>query len=349
MYEYYLKDIEKMEGTNGFNAVSTFSGAGGSCMGLKLAGFNVLWANEFIPAAQEVYKMNHKNTILDKRDIRTINYKEILNKCNLKQGELDLFEGSPPCAAFSIAGKGDKCWGKVKKYSDTKQRVDDLFIEYARLLKGLKPKMFITENVDALGHKQNKTYFNTIYSHLVNCGYTVKAYILNSMFYNVPQKRKRLFFIGTRNDLNIVPNAPDPNNNIITVKQAIPFYKKYVHEELNINPKTKAYTLLKYAQRHKLDNLGTACKKLYNKNSYFTYNICQEHKVSPTLIVGSPLFHEYYPRPVSISEAKRLQTFPDDYRLSGTYQKQWERIARSVPPRMMEALATKIKQTLEGV
>ena len=126
---YKIKDIEKQEGTNGFNAVSTFSGAGGSSMGLKLAGFNVLYANEFIPLAQEAYTLNHHNTYLDKRDIRQITPEDILYKTGLKKGELDLLEGSPPCAAFSIAGKGRKCWGQVKKYSDTRQRVDDLFME----------------------------------------------------------------------------------------------------------------------------------------------------------------------------------------------------------------------------
>lgn len=104
---------------NGFNVISTFSGTGGSCLGYRMAGFRVLWANEFIPAAQESYKANHPNSILDTRDIRLIQPGEILKTTGLKVGELDLFDGSPPCAAFSKAGKRDKGWGVVKKYSDT--------------------------------------------------------------------------------------------------------------------------------------------------------------------------------------------------------------------------------------
>ena len=130
-----MKQIEKVKGTNGYNVVSTFSGCGGSCLGYEMAGYNVLYANEFIPEAQRTYRANHKNVCLDTRDIRVIQPEEILEMTKLKKGELDLFDGSPPCSSFSILGKREKGWGKVKTYSDTKQRTDDLFFEYIRILK----------------------------------------------------------------------------------------------------------------------------------------------------------------------------------------------------------------------
>lgn len=110
-----MKTIARMP-WNGFKVVSTFSGCGGSSLGYKMAGYRVLWANEFIPAAQETYEANHPNTILDKRDIRTIQPQDILNATGLRRGELDLFDGSPPCASFSMAGIREEGWGKVKKY-----------------------------------------------------------------------------------------------------------------------------------------------------------------------------------------------------------------------------------------
>ena len=110
---------------NGFKAISTFSGCGGSSLGYKMAGYKVLWASEFIPAAQDTYRANHPDTILDTRDIRQVQAQEILDILKMQVGELDLFDGSPPCASFSTAGKREKGWGKVKQYSDTKQRVDD--------------------------------------------------------------------------------------------------------------------------------------------------------------------------------------------------------------------------------
>ncbi len=96
---------------NGYNVISTFSGCGGSSLGYKLAGYKILWANEFIPIAADTYELNHKGTIVDRRDIRLIQPEEILETIGLKQGELDLMDGSPPCASFSTAGKREKAWG----------------------------------------------------------------------------------------------------------------------------------------------------------------------------------------------------------------------------------------------
>src|SRR5512139_3930873 len=90
---------------NGLRVISTFSGCGGSCLGYRMAGFRVAWASEFIPAAADVYRANHPETTLDTRDIREVQPAEILSEINLKAGELDLMDGSPPCASFSTAGK----------------------------------------------------------------------------------------------------------------------------------------------------------------------------------------------------------------------------------------------------
>jgi DNA (cytosine-5)-methyltransferase 1 len=79
---------------NGFTAVSTFSGCGGSCLGYRMAGFRVLWASEFIPEAQETYRANHPETILDTRDIRRVSPEDILDATGLGPGQLDLFDGS---------------------------------------------------------------------------------------------------------------------------------------------------------------------------------------------------------------------------------------------------------------
>ena len=344
-----MSEIHSKEGSNGFKAVSTFSGAGGSCMGLKLAGFDVLWANEFIPLAQQVYTMNHKNTFLETRDIRKVSVESILKKINLKKKELDLLEGSPPCSSFSTAGARQKKWGQIKRYSDTQQRCDDLFMEFARLLEGLQPKLFITENVNALAHKNNKVMFNTIYTHLCKAGYNVKAYILNSKDYNCPQNRKRLFFMGSRKDLNIEINPPSPLQNKVIVKEAVPFWTKYPHEELNITKDTKTYQLLKYAQDHKYSKLSDAHKKIYGKDSMFTHYVINHNTLSPTILATSSFYHNIFPRYISIDEVKRIQTFPDDFKLIGSYRKQWERCGRSVPPRMMEQIGLKIKELLEMI
>jgi len=142
---------------NGYRVASTFSGCGGSSLGYKMAGFHVVWANEFIPAAQDTYRANHPDTILDPRDIRTVTGADILAAVGMNQGDLDLFDGSPPCASFSTAGKREAGWGKVKAYSDTKQRTDDLFFEYARLLREIQPKVFVAE--ERLGQRHGQRLF----------------------------------------------------------------------------------------------------------------------------------------------------------------------------------------------
>lgn len=187
-----LKEINKIK-KNGIKVVSLFSGCGGSSLGYKLAGCEVLLANEFDKEAQEVYQLNNPNTILIKKDIREIKGRHILKKINMKKGELDILDGSPPCAAFSTMGVREKQWGKEKDYSGKKQVVDDLFFEYARILKELKPKVFIAENVKGLTIGNAKNLLgtlapnlglintdSTIISTLKKCGYNIRYKVLNS-------------------------------------------------------------------------------------------------------------------------------------------------------------------------
>ena len=96
--------------THGLTVVETFAGGGGSDTGWEMAGFDVIWANEFVPSAQETYRANHPATHLDCRDVKLVTAEEILAACGLKVGELDVFSGSPPCQSFSTAGKREKGW-----------------------------------------------------------------------------------------------------------------------------------------------------------------------------------------------------------------------------------------------
>jgi DNA (cytosine-5)-methyltransferase 1 len=190
---------------NGLTAVSTFSGCGGSSLGYKIAGFKVLWANEFIPAAAATYRANHPGTVLDTRDIRKVQPADILEAIGMRAGDLDLFDGSPPCASFSTAGKREKGWGRVKPYSDTRQRVDDLFFEFARLVRGIQPRVFIAENVAGLVSGTAKGYFLQILRELKAAGYRVEARLLDAQWLGVPQMRKRVIFQGVREDLGRSP------------------------------------------------------------------------------------------------------------------------------------------------
>lgn len=208
---------------NGFNVVSTFAGCGGSSTGYRMAGFRVLWANEFIDAARETYRANARaGTIVDGRDVRTVSGADILAATGLQVGELDVFDGSPPCASFSTAGKREKGWGQVKRYSDKAQRTDDLFFEYARLIDELRPKVFVAENVAGLVKGTAKGYFLEILAALKACGYRVSAKLLDAQWLGVPQARSRLIFVGVRDDLGLDPVHPKPLPYFYAIRDAIP-------------------------------------------------------------------------------------------------------------------------------
>lgn len=355
--EYKIPSMKEIETIpwNGFNVVSTFSGGGGSCLGYRMAGFRVLYANEFVEEAQKTYKLNHPNSYLDTRDIRTVKPEDILNITGLRRGELDLFDGSPPCSAFSFAGNRNKGWGKEKTYSDgKKQVVDNLFFEYARLLEGLQPKTFIAENVSALTKGSARGYFNDIIRTLSNCGYNVKAALLNAAYLGVPQSRERVIFIGVRKDLNIVPSFPKPFDYFYTVGDALKGVENNPEEVKMLLECAAKYgwgkVLRKIPKNPKESILGS---RILNKsNSYF--NLSRESMYKPCRTVcqmnGAPSAsgncHPYEDRKFTIEELKRLTSIPDDFILTGEFKQQWERLGRMVPPVMMKNIAKHVEENI---
>jgi DNA (cytosine-5)-methyltransferase 1 len=208
---------------NGLRVASTFSGCGGSSLGYRMAGFKVVWANEFVAAARDTYRANFPDTPIDERDIRTVSGADILRAASLQVGELDLLDGSPPCASFSTAGKRQRDWGKVKPYSDTRQRTDDLFLEFVRLVGEVRPRAFVAENVAGLVKGVGKGWFLDILAALKAQGYRVGARLLDAQWLGVPQSRQRLFFIGVRSDVGADPAFPTPRSYRYSVRDALPW------------------------------------------------------------------------------------------------------------------------------
>jgi DNA (cytosine-5)-methyltransferase 1 len=310
---------------NGINVVSTFSGAGGSCLGYRMAGCRVLWANEFVPAAQEVYKLNHPSSVLNTADIRMLQASDVLAEIGLERGEIDILDGSPPCAAFSTAGKRARGWGEIKAYSDTEQRVDDLFFEYARILEGLQPRAFVAENVAGLVRGRAKGYFKLILRRLKECGYQVRASVLDASWLGVPQARKRLIFIGMRDDLGIRPEFPKPLPYQYTMKDALDsdvisfIMGDASHAQLpgNSFPRGVIHPLCEPSPTVTAGGYGTTYK--LRKNA-------KERNIDPetgrglnisdngTQWTSGPSFH----RRVSLAELRRICSFPADFKLGMT-------------------------------
>lgn len=342
---------------NGIKVVSLFSGCGGSSLGYKLCGCEVVLANEFVKEAQEVYELNHPSTILIKDDIRNINGELILKKLGLKKYELDILDGSPPCAAFSSMGLREKSWGKVKKYSNKTQVVDDLFFEYARILNELKPKVFIAENVKGLTFGEAKNLLGkrintfikekSILQTLRDCGYVVQYKVLNSMHYNVPQSRERLIIVGVRKDINKKFIFPKKENSIITTKNAI---EDLIDIEADIKNSPRKTRL-----NNEFFRPGTSLKKaieIVKKNNlkgvmlYYARRDRWNKPFQTILQAGDRPFHPVVDRPISIQECKRLCTFPDDFILPHTPKKNWERLGRAVPPNLMKSVVNSVINTI---
>ena len=358
---------------NGYNAVSTFSGCGGSSTGYRMAGFKVRWASEFIPAAQDSYRANMAPyTVLDTRDIRKVQPEDILRASGLDKGEIDLFDGSPPCAAFSTAGKREAGWGKVKKYSDTEQRVDDLFHEFARLVKGTQPRVFIAENVSGLVKGTAKGYFLEILAALKACGYRVSAKVLDAQWLGVPQARQRLIFCGVREDLRGVdgkplqPAHPAPLTYQYTVGEALNIGQARVIHDTggqpqysggDITDRPSVTVLQDRPHSFSVETEDFIADDLFIDNEVLgkptwgslshahpTIMASGPHSVSGHLRNSKTLQR----RKFTIAELKRICGFPDDYILTGTYAQQWERCGRAVPPVMMSYIAATAKGILDA-
>lgn len=215
---------------NGYKVASLFAGCGGSSLGYRMAGFRVVYANEFVPAALSIYRANKRPfTALDDRDIRKVTPESLMEMAGVEPGELDVLDGSPPCASFSTAGKRQRTWGTEQKYSDTTQRTDDLFFEYARILKGVQPRAFIAENVSGLVKGVAKGYFIEITQALKACGYRVESRLLDAQWLGVPQARQRIIFMGLRDDLDADPAFPTPLRYRYTIREAMPWIDVVTH------------------------------------------------------------------------------------------------------------------------
>ena len=217
-----MAEVRALDATNGLTCVSTFSGCGGSSLGYRMAGFDVRGAAEFVPLAADVYELN-SDAPVNRSDVRDVNGAEWINSLGIDVGDLDVLDGSPPCAAFSLAGKRSESWGVVKSYSDTQQRSDDLFYEYARLLREIKPRAFVAENVPGLTTGVAKGYFQRIMRDLTDSGYKVRAAKLAGHWLGVPQARNRVIIVGFRNDLDVDFEYPAPLPYFYSMRDALPY------------------------------------------------------------------------------------------------------------------------------
>lgn len=303
--------------------ISLFAGCGGSSLGYKLAGFRELLAIEWDGYAAKTFGLNFPEVPIWQKDIRTVNPKEILEFCGLRQGELDVLDSSPPCQGFSRIGTQDV--GDIR---------NNLYLEVIRLINGLMPRVFIMENVDSLAQGKMKGLFVEMHTCLKKTGYRVRCKLINAMHYGVPQSRQRLIFIGIRSDLGTEPGFPIPSKEAITVIRAI---GHLAGEGAKGN-----YTPTSIAAWHGIRPLESIRGKYKNIGAFQSVKL-DPCKPSPTQTRAHLNWHWLVPRKLTIREAAILQSFPEDFIFPEPKTKAKEVIGNSVPPKMMQAIASNIR------
>jgi len=324
--------------------ISTFAGCGGSSLGYKWAGFKELLAIEWNDNAVETFKANFPDVPVWQRDITKVAPAEILEFCKLRKGELDILDGSPPCQGFSMAGK--RCVQDPR---------NDLFLAFANLIGGLAPKVFVMENVPGMAQGIMRGKFNEILAKLKSLNYTVKCRQMNAMWYGVPQSRRRLVFIGTRKDLDVNPSFPvSLLKKPISVREALKDEKIKATRSQNSGCEV-SIGLPKFNDKYsKLwDRLQPGQNAHYllrkGQNSCVKINPLKPSPTLPKLQTGhgfATICHWAEKRALSITEAKKLCSFPDDFVMIGNYSEQWARLGNAVMPKFMEAIAKHIKKEI---
>ena len=341
-YNWTLKDavFTKDKG----KVFSCFACGGGSTMGYKLAGFDVIGHNDIDKKMIEVYKANHNPKFSFLESITTFAKRKDLPK---ELYELDILDGSPPCSSFSMAGNREKDWGKEKVFREGQelQILDTLFFDFIDLAKELQPKVVVAENVKGLLMGDAKQYVIKIYKEFEKAGYYCQHFLLDASKMGVPQRRERVFFICLRKDLakdflywqDMFTKLPKIimqfNENEIPFKNI---------ESFNENPlfKNPAPCHKKYWDK---------CKPGENNGIYHPKGSLRDtYKIDPNkplkTITANPskgrggALHYNKFRMLTKSEVLKAQTFPLDYECKDPYYI----CGMSVPPIMTAQISTNI-------
>ncbi|MCI8655483.1 MAG: DNA cytosine methyltransferase [Clostridia bacterium] len=333
-YEWYLRDLKNIQ-KNQYSVFSCFSCGGGSSMGYKLAGFNVIGNCEIDKKINDIYMKNHNPKYNYCMGIQEMNR---IKKFPSELYNLDILDGSPPCSTFSLAGEREKNWGKNKKFREgqASQILDDLFFEFIELANILKPKVVIAENVKGLIMGNAKGYVNLIIKKFDEIGYNVQLFLLNAATMGVPQRRERVFFIATKKSLNF------PKIELKFNETPIKYGEIKSKEYKPLNEDT--LTFERWKKRISRDvKLSDTIKRTENgKISCFNTQYLKDDRTPATIAAGgSPPLRFDVPGYVSDEDLIKIQTFPLDFNFLGSPVQYI--CGMSVPPVMMKKIAEQVK------
>jgi DNA (cytosine-5)-methyltransferase 1 len=322
------------------NVLGLFSGCGGLDLGFKKAGANIIWANDIDKDAAETYKKNIGSHI-KAEDIHTIDLSEIPN-------EIDVVIGGFPCLGFTLAK------GKSRTVNDIH---NFLYKQYIRVLEKTLPKYFLIENVPGMkSGKEFNEFFNNmiedfkkvgVNSEITNYkGYRLKHETLLSADYGVPQGRRRVIIIATRNDLNIEPSFPKSTHS----KDGKNGLKPYVTLKNAISDLPD-----EYEENHIIFKNHTGNQHKVKINEYVGNRKLDWDKPSPTITgrgsrSGGAVIHPHpnCHRRLSVRECARIQSFPDDFYFTGSNSANFAHIGNAVPPIMGFHLAKEFIKVIDN-
>ena len=332
-----LTDLQKIE-QKPVKVMTTFSCGGGSSMGYKLNGFNVLAANDIDPEMQYHYIKNLKPKHYFLCPIKDLVSQQLPNELY----NLDILDGSPPCSTFSTAGSREKAWGVEKHFREgqAKQVLSDLFFDFIDLANHLKPKVVIAENVKGMLLGNAKGYTKAVIKKLDDIGYHTQLFLVNAADCGVPQKRERVFFCCVRKELNRKPLKLSFKHRWIPVKEALQDLPALTSREI-AETKPAPFDLKCWPNTKAGKSYADFIQKTENRLSGF--NIVKLNPITPsnTLTASDVVRHYGENRRLTFNEYKRLGSFPDDYQAKtdriGKYM-----IGMSVPPLMIKEVSKQI-------
>ena len=325
------------------NIISLFAGAGGMDLGFEKTGFNIVWANEYDGTIWKTYEANHAAP-LDKRDIRKITSAEI--------PDCDGIIGGPPCQSWSEAGA-------LRGIEDNRGK---LFYDFIRILRDKQPKFFVAENVSGMLADIHRDAVQNIIKYFEEAGYDLNFQMLNAANYDVPQDRKRVFYIGFRKDLGITFRYPSAHKHKLTLKDTI----------LDLQD-----SALPAKATNKTNNGG--CKvpnHEYMTGSFSTIFMSRNrvrgwneqsftiqaggrhapiHPQAPKMLFveqDKRIFapgQEHLYRRLSVRECARIQTFPDDFIFHYiNVADGYKMVGNAVPVNLAKSIAESVKQALQS-
>jgi DNA (cytosine-5)-methyltransferase 1 len=335
-HAWFLSDLEKIP-KNGLKVMSTFACGGGSTMGYKLVGCEVIAANDIDPEMAYHYKLNHNPKYYFLCPIRDLLTKELPDELF----HLDILDGSPPCSTFSMAGSREKAWGKNKKFREGQatQVLSDLFFDYLDLVEHLNPKVAIAENVKGMIQGNAKGYVKMVMARFKEIGYRCQLFLVNAADCGVPQKRERVFFVALRDDIDKPKLVLAPKHRWISAGEATSDLQVLTDDEIR-DTKPAKEGLIYWGKTRQGDSFAQTKQRLKEKAGSFSRIRINGEMPSATLLGGgdADLYHWKECRNLTYKEWKRLGSFPDDYQAKtdkiGKYM-----IGMSVPPKMTYEVA----------